>query len=88
MGRIDGTSRDNSRFAGVADAFQVSEHSVEPTFSNRCRNLLSHEDRGAHGVNEVEEDRPEMAFVRLPLLLSSGAEWLAGRASSPDRPIV
>jgi hypothetical protein len=46
MGRIDGTSRDNGRPAGVADAFQVRMHSVEPMLSNRCRNLFSHDDIG------------------------------------------
>ena len=65
MGRIDGTSRDNSRPAGVADAFQVSEHSVEPILSNRCRNLLSHDDIGPAGTNECEEDGPEVALVLL-----------------------
>ena len=71
MGRIDGTSRNNSRPAGVADAFQVRMHSVEPILSNRCRNLLSHDDSGAGGSDEVEEDRPEVTFVRLALLLAS-----------------
>jgi hypothetical protein len=65
MGRIDGTSRDNGRPCGVADAFQVSRHSVEPRLANRCRNLLSHDDRGAAGADEVEEDGPEVALVRL-----------------------
>lgn len=35
MGLIDGTSWHNDRPAGVSDAFQVSEHSVEPTLANR-----------------------------------------------------
>jgi hypothetical protein len=88
MGRIDGTSRDNGRPAGVADAFQVIKHSVEPTFSNRSRNLLSHKDRGAGGSDEIEERRPEMALVRLPELRARCAERLAGSASGPDWSVI
>jgi len=63
MGRIDGTSRNNCRPAGVADPFQVRVHSVEPILSNRSRNLLSHDDSGPSGSDEIEEDRPEVPFV-------------------------
>lgn len=88
MGRIDGTSRNNDRPAGVADAFQVSRHSVEPILANRCRNLFSHDDRGPTGSNEAEEDGPEVALVRLALLLTGGAERLAGGASGPQGPVI
>ena len=54
MGRVDGTSRDNDRPAGVTDSFQISEHSVEPILANRCRNLLSHEDSGPSGTEQAE----------------------------------
>jgi hypothetical protein len=88
MGRIDGTSRDNGRPAGVADAFQVSTHSVEPILANRCRNLLSHDDRGPGGTDESEEDRPEVAFVGLRSAFAGDAEGLAGAGAGPEGPVV
>lgn len=78
MGRIDGTSRDNGRPAGVTDTFQVRMHSVEPILPNRCRNLFSHDDIGPAGTDEIEEDGPEMAFVCLRPALAGDAEGLAG----------
>jgi hypothetical protein len=88
MGRIDGTSRDNGRPAGVADAFQVSTHSVEPIFSNRCRNLFSHEDRGPTGADKLKEDGPEVALVFLRFAFPGDGEGLAGGAACPQRPVV
>jgi hypothetical protein len=88
MGRIDGASRNNDRSAGVTDAFQVSRHSVEPILANRCRNLLSHNDRGPDGSDKAEEDGPEVPFVRRAFLLTGGAEGLAGGASGPQGPLV
>ena len=88
MGRIDGTSRDNDRPAGVADALQVRRHSVEPILANRCRNLFSHDDRGPTGSNEAEEDGPEVPLVRRAFLLTGGAEGLAGGASGPQGPVI
>jgi hypothetical protein len=52
VGRVDGTSRNNGSPAGVADAFQISMHSVEPILANRCCNLLTHEDSGPAGCDE------------------------------------
>jgi hypothetical protein len=88
MGRIDGTSRDNGRPAGVADAFQVRLHSVEPILSNRCRNLLSHEDSGPTGADKLKEDGPEVALVFLRFAFSGNGEGLAGGAACPQRPFV
>jgi hypothetical protein len=88
MGRIDGASRDNGRPAGVADAFQVNTHSVEPILSNRCRNLLSHKDSGPTGADKLKEDGPEVALVRLRLAFSGNGERLAGGASGPQRSFV
>ena len=88
MGRIDGTSRDNGSPEGVADAFQVRMHSVEPILSNRRRNLLSHDDSGAAGSDEAEELGPEVALVFLPLALSGNGERLAGAATGPQRATV
>lgn len=58
VGRVDGTSRDNGRPPGVADSFQVSEHSVEPILANRCRNLFSHEYSGPAGTDEPKKVGP------------------------------
>ena len=55
---VDGTSRDNDAPAGVADAFQIRSHSVEPILANRCRNLLSHNDSGPPGTDESKKVRP------------------------------
>ena len=88
MGRVDGTSRDNCRPAGVVDAFQIRTHSVEPILSNRCRNLFSHDDWGTHGADEAEEDRPEVAFVRLRGAFPGDAEGLAGRTSGPQGAVI
>jgi len=65
MGRIDATSRDNGRPAGVADAFQVSEHSVEPILANRSRNLFSHEDSRPSGTGEAKKVGPQVPVVSL-----------------------
>jgi hypothetical protein len=88
MGRIDGTSRDNDRPTGVIDSFQVNKHSVDPTLANRCRNLLSHKDKGPAGTDESELVRPEIPFVREAFLRTGNGEGLAGRASGPERSVV
>jgi hypothetical protein len=78
VGRIDGTSRDNGSPAGVVDAFQVRMHSVEPILSNRCRNLLSHDDSGPSGTDEAEERRPEVPLVVFAFAFPCDRERLAG----------
>jgi hypothetical protein len=88
MGRIDGTSRNNGRPAGVADAFQVRLHSVEPILSNRCRNLFSHEDRGPTGADKLKEDGPEVALVFLRFAFPGDGEGLARAGACPQGPIV
>lgn len=55
---VDGTSREYERPAGVVDAFQVSEYSVEPMQPNRCRNLLSKEHSGPPCTEQSEEVGP------------------------------
>ena len=58
MGRIDGTSRNNRRFAGVTETLQISEHSVEPTLASRRSNLLTHECGGATLSDEPKHVGP------------------------------
>ena len=88
VGRIDGTSRDNDRPAGVADAFQVSSDSVEPVLANRCRNLLSHEDSGPSGTGEAKQVGPQVPIVIGAALLSRDAEWLARRGAGPQLAVL
>ena len=85
---IDGTSRDNGRPAGVADAFQVSKHSVEPILANRCRNLFSHPDSGPSGTDEAKLVGPQVPFVVGAGSLASDRERLAGAASGPQFAVV
>jgi hypothetical protein len=56
--------------------------------SNRCRNLFSHDDIGPAGTDEVEEDRPEVPFVRLSFLLAGDGEGLTGAGAGPQWLIV
>jgi hypothetical protein len=84
VGRVDGTSRDNGRPAGVTDAFQVSEHSVEPVLANRRRNLLSHEDSGPSGTGEPKIVGPQVPIVSLGFSLAGDAERLARRRAGPE----
>lgn len=83
VGRVDGTSRDNGRPAGVADAFQVSTHSVEPVLANRCRNLFSHECSGPAGADESEKVGPQVPIVSLGFALAGDRERLARRGAGP-----
>jgi hypothetical protein len=88
MGRVDGTSRDNGRPPGVADAFQVSKHSVEPVLANRRRNLLSHEDSGPSGTDESKQVGPQVPIVTLGFAFAGDAERLARRRAGPDFSVV
>lgn len=84
MGRIDGTSWDNGRPAGVVTALHVSVHSVEPILSNSCRNLLSNDRIGAPVVDKTEELRPKMAFVLGAAAAACDAEGLTGARGGPE----
>src|SRR5690606_36904979 len=88
VGRIDGTSRDNRRPPGVADPFQISEHSVDPILANRRRNLLSHEDSGPAGTGESKKVGPQVPIVSLGFAFARDAERLAGWGARPKLSIV
>src|SRR5262245_32904697 len=88
MGRVDGTSRDNGRPAGVADGFQVRKHSVEPVLANRCRNLLSHPDSGPSGTEQAKLVGPQMPLVVVSEAFARCAERLAGATAGPQLAIV
>jgi hypothetical protein len=88
MRGVDGTSRDNGRPAGVSDAFQVSEHSVEPVLANRRRNLLSHEDSGPSGTGEAKKVGPQVPIVSLGFALAGDRERLARGRAGPQLAVV
>jgi len=88
MGRVDGTSRDNGRPAGVVDSFQVSRHSVEPVLANRRRNLLSHDDSGPSGTDEAKEVGPQVPIVILGFAFARDGERLARGAAGPELAVV
>ena len=88
MGRPDTASWQYSRRDGVAFAFQIMSGFVQPFMGNRGRNLFSKDDWRFALADEPEPYWPEMAFVRLALLLSGGTEGLAGATAGPDRSIV
>jgi hypothetical protein len=80
----DGTSRDNDRPCGVANFFQIIEHSVEPMRANRCRNLLSHPDSGPSGTDEAKLVGPQVPLVVGTALLSGNRERLARARARPE----
>jgi hypothetical protein len=88
MGRIRGTRRHNCRPAGVVATFQVTESSIEPAKSNRCRNLLSHDDSGPSGTNERKERRPKVSLVPQSCSAAGNREGLAGAAPSPEFSVI
>jgi hypothetical protein len=70
--RVDATSRDNDRPAGVVETFQASEHLVEPISPNRSRNLFSHENSGPTGADKVFKVGPKMPSIGLTKALPCG----------------
>nr|WP_258014861.1 hypothetical protein [Stenotrophomonas maltophilia] len=88
MGRVDGTSWDNDRPAGVAFCFQVSRHSVEPVLANRRRNLFSHDDSGPSGTDEAKEVGPQVPIVILGFSFARDGERLARGAAGPELAVV
>jgi len=88
MGRVDGTSWDNDRPAGVVLCFQVSRNSVEPVLANRRRNLFSHDDSGPSGTDEAKEVGPQVPIVILGFAFTRNGERLARGAAGPEFAVV
>lgn len=88
MRRTEARSRDTGRCDGVADSFQVSLNKVEPAVADRGFNLLTKDCRRLSLLDKLEPDGPQVPFICGALLLSGGAERLAGAASCPHRPVV
>ncbi len=88
VGRVDGTSWDNDRPAGVVLCFQVSRHSVEPALANRRRNLFFHDDSGPSGTDEAKEVGPQVPIVILGFSFTGDGERLARGAAGPELAVV
>lgn len=83
MRRTEARSRDTGRCDGVTDSFQVSLNKVEPAVADRCFNLFTKDCLRFSLLDEIEPGGPEVSLITGALLLSGGAEWLAGAASGP-----
>lgn len=77
---VDGCSRNNNRPPGVAVAFQVSEHLVEPQ-GDVTSNVLSNDPSGSDFANNSAHCRLEVARVIGAGSLACVAERLAWIAS-------
>ncbi len=83
MRGVDGTSRYNKRPAGVADFFQVSQHTVEAQ-RDVSSNILEKAPSGSELGNERSKVRPEMAVIRRAQSLPGETEGLTGVACGDD----
>ena len=78
----------NDRPNGVVFTFQVCGNKIEPTVPNRRRNLLAKDNIRAALADEVEPHGPEVPVIFDALLISGGAERLAGARACPNRSVV
>lgn len=85
--RTDATSWQYRRPAGVTFRFQVSEYSIDPSVSNRSRNLLSKDRCRMTLADNPKPRRPEMSTIIAGLPFSRDREGLTGTGSCPNRPI-
>ena len=81
MRGVDGTSRNNDRPAGVAEAFQVRKHTVE-AHRDVPSNILKQAPSGPLCGNNGSNERPEMAVIVRASPLPGMAERLARVASA------
>jgi hypothetical protein len=82
--RFDACSRESGRPEGVACAFQVSRHKIEPPSPSRARNLFAKDDWRLALLDEPVEGGPKVPLVSKPALAACRAERLAGARSGPD----
>jgi len=61
---------------------------IEPSVVNRCFNLLTKDDSRAALADEIEPDRPEMAFVGNAPPGTGCAERLARATACPNRSVL
>ena len=76
---IDGTSRNNKRPRGVADAFQVRKDIVE-LHRDDSSNVLTNDPTGVCAVNNSEHFRPERTVIFLAESLPGDAERLTRKS--------
>ena len=84
MRRADAVCADNRRPAGVTNAFQVCEYSIEPTVSNRARNLLAKDALRASLFDEPKKLWPEVARVCVPFAFAGRRVGLTWAGAGPD----
>ncbi len=63
MRGVDGTSRETTRPAGVANSLQVTADDIPPAEGNRILNLLTKDDDRALLADEPEPRRPKIARI-------------------------
>ena len=86
--RADARSRYTCRPAGVAFTFQIRLNKIKPSVVNRCFNLLTKDNSRAALADEIEPDRPEMAFVCNAPPGTGCAKRLARATARPNRSIL
>ena len=69
----------------IVQFFQVKAYSGEPRPSSLCRNLFSKDNWRSALLDEAVELGPEVSFIGLSAVPSSGAEGLAGAGACPNR---
>ena len=79
MSGIDGTSRNNKRPRGVADAFQVRKDIVE-FHRDDSSNVLTNDPTGVCAVNNSEHLRPERTVICRAFSLPGDAERLTRKS--------
>ena len=72
----------------VARPLKVAAHVRQPLAARGARHLLAHHQRGAADGDQLGEDRPEMAFVRLSQLLARMRKWGTRARPRPKRPVL
>jgi hypothetical protein len=76
MEGIDGTSRNNKRLPGVADAFHVRKHRVE-FHADDSSNVLANNPSGANCPYNSQHFAPERTVIVFSASLPGNREWLA-----------
>jgi hypothetical protein len=85
--RIDGTSRNNKRPAGVTAACQIKQHSVERQ-ADDVSNVLDSDMSGSERCNKPSHFRPEVAVIRCSGEPPRDAEGLARRRAGEDVGVI
>jgi hypothetical protein len=80
---IDGTSRNNKRLAGVAEAFQVRKTAVE-LHVDEPSNVLANDPSGSDRRNDSSHFRPEITVICRASSLPGMAEGLAGESTDDN----